>query len=410
MAKVEKNNFIAGFAAVLLVMAATWRPPVPEPRVGFDLIFQFSVFCLLAVVLWIGTTQGRRPPSLRATAGCKWWALFLMLAFVSRIVAFYTLGKLSIVSYVAFFSVVCGVLWFFLLVMFVDTGKGVTHLMDAICIIALFNVLFLIFQHFTIDPLWKPRGGGEATSYAHSVGLMSDRNNASALLAFCFPAFLRFEPKTICHIKQFTFPIYWWPYLGIFVLLGLIRTTSCGGAVALFAGLLCYAMFLPWQFHYKIWLLLILVVAIGFFFVFVDKPKLSSTSSSRFRIAKQGIELYKKQPVLGAGLGQWKVTFLRVLKEKKFSGLWWSHAHNEYIQALYELGTGFMIILGGYLISIARRITRQAAISVTALVIIMVNCLINFPFHVATTAIVAITWLAILECELKEKKKCAKAR
>lgn len=378
------KNLIAGFAAILLVVAATWRPPVPEPRIGFDLIFQFSTFCLLAVVLWIGSSRADSP--LRATAGCKYWAMFLMLAFMSRIIAFYTLGRLSIVSYVAFFSVLSGVLWFFLLVMFVDSDRGVKYLMDAMCVIALFNVLFLALQHFTIDPLWKPKGGGQATAFAHSVGLMSDRNNASALLAFCFPAFLRSG----------------WIWLAILPLVGLVRTMSCGGAFALGAGLLCYAMFLPFVWQYKAVVVGGVLVVLLLYSVFVDSPALSM-SSERVVIAKQGLEVCKDKPFLGAGIGQWKVTFLQLLRQKKYAGPWMSHAHNEYLQMFYELGVGFLAILSGYLVSIARRIRRQAAISVTALVVILVNCLVNFPFHVATTAMIAVTWLGILELQLLTK-------
>lgn len=281
--------------------------------------------------------------------------------------------------------------------------------MDAICVIALFNVLFLVFQYFTVDPLWKPIGGGKSHASLHSVGLMSDRNNASALLAFCFPAFLRTESKTIYHIGRFSFPIYWWPYLAIFPIWGLIRTTSCGGAVAVFVGILCYAMFLPRALHYKAVVMGVAVLAILSYFKFVNDPNIS-TSSHRFVTAKQGLELCKEKPLFGAGLGQWKVIFLGIFKQnpKKYAGKWMSHAHNEYIQTLYELGIGFAVILSGYLVSIVRRITRQVAVPVTALVVILVNSLVNFPFHIATTAVVAITWMAILDIELARNKICQK--
>ena len=83
-------------------------------------------------------------------------------------------------------------------------------------------------------------------------------------------------------------------------------------------------------------------------------------------------------------------------------------AHNEFLQMLFELGIGAAVIFAGYAIDVLRKMTRTAVIPLTALVMITVHCTASFPMHIAPTAMIAVTWLAILNITLKQKEnlKC----
>jgi hypothetical protein len=63
-------------------------------------------------------------------------------------------------------------------------------------------------------------------------------------------------------------------------------------------------------------------------------------------------------------------------------------------------------IVVGYLVSTYRSVKRlhrkEMLPAVTGLVIIVVNCSYNFLFHIGTTAIIAVTLLAILQKQIKE--------
>ena len=85
------------------------------------------------------------------------------------------------------------------------------------------------------------------------------------------------------------------------------------------------------------------------------------------------------------------------MKEFTIHSQWYSHAHNEYLQATFERGILFVPICLGYMWSLAKRFDIEKLVPYTAVVIVAVNSLINFPFHIAPTAMVGITWLAILE-------------
>lgn len=101
----------------------------------------------------------------------------------------------------------------------------------------------------------------------------------------------------------------------------------------------------------------------------------------------------------GLGLGHWEV----LLKQGYIHGVIWKTAHNELLQAVFEMGIGFAIIAIGYARNIIKNFRKDAVIPVMAIVIIFVNSLVHYSFHIATTMMIAITWFAVLEIELKEK-------
>jgi len=104
---------------------------------------------------------------------------------------------------------------------------------------------------------------------------------------------------------------------------------------------------------------------------------------------------------MGSGLGHWKIIFSKYMLTT--TTLRWTHAHNEIIQGVFEMGIGFMILFVGYSVNIIRKFRKSAIIPYTALLIIFINSLVNFPFHIGTTAMVTITWMAVLEVTLRHE-------
>lgn len=86
---------------------------------------------------------------------------------------------------------------------------------NVVCIIALLNVLFAVFQYFGL-PL--PKHGAEQGKFftGHLVGLMANPNELSALLAICLPFFFR---RT-------------WTYCIPLIVLGFILARSTNGMLA----------------------------------------------------------------------------------------------------------------------------------------------------------------------------------
>ena len=309
----------------------------------------------------------------------RWWAAFVVLATVSLAVPFYDRS-----SYLAFQGVVYAGLWYLFLVSTVTTNR-VPRILDALCVIALCHVGMQIVQCMGLDPWFVGVGSHEQNTLC--VGLMGNTNITGALLAFCFPAFLRRR---------------WW--IGIpAVLYGLVLARSSGAAVAVAAGCTFYLMTLSTVPVWMRWLGSAGVAAgAAGFCCFVDRPW--SFSDTRF-VAWQNTLYYAKQHwVLGSGIGHWKEVFARFPLTE---GVWWTTAHNEYLQVFFEMGIGAVIIIVGYVFQTGRRVRlallrNTVRIPLTAVVIIIINSLVNFPFHIATTAMVAVTWMAVLEIEIKE--------
>lgn len=373
-------------------MAILWIYPIADikdPRFSAYFRFETVVAVLFAVVLWQIN---------------KWWAAFFLLAFISSIYPFSTK-----VSADAFLAVFFGSLWFYFISNY-TRPEWVRHLLDAICILALCNIGLLISQHFGFDPIFKAKGGGGG---APVVGFLSNRNEVSAFLAFALPAFFRDRWKRLVPI----------------VFLGLTIARSTGGPLAAIAMVYAYFFLKDGIGGLRINWVKIGLVTIWFalFLAYIDMPVefrtittneiidasgeikepistkteivMGSSGSQRVSTWTKGLKLYTQHPVTGSGIGHWKIVFLGLKKPGK---TWWKQAHNEFVQGVFEMGILFVVVMVGYFTGIVRRYHRGAILSITAAGIVVINSCFNFPLHIAQTAVLAITWLAILEIELRE--------
>lgn len=356
--------------AILLVLAnVVLLPIMPTLRLVLRVNFEIAVALTLAAFLW------------RIN---KWASLFLVLTTVSMMFPFYDQH-----SYFAFQAVFYAMIWYAVIVKSVDS---VDPLLNAICIIALCNIAFMFLQLLDMDPWFEPIHGYKGFLF----GLAGNINSASALLAFCFPAFMRRK----------------WVYFTPLLIFGLILTKSMGGTVALVCGLVFYF----WMYGIRFFPLTILLVGLILYGSFVD-TNTSNSLNARLTVVWETLGYYTQHWVFGSGIGHFKIqvgkTFLYPIHN-----LYWMTAHNEFVQGLFEMGIAFPFIVGGYFVSVYRRFmdgfpvgvammslrSRTAILPVTALIIISANSMVHFPFHIASTAMIAVTWMAILEIQLNGRR------
>ena len=380
MLPIQQHNNWTMFAAFVLVAVSVIRVPVADGyfRPLFQLIAETGVFLLFAAFIFIFVN--------------RWWGLFLALVIFSTI--YPNFGKWS---YMARGVIVAGCIWYTLLAL---TVKDPTRLLDALCIIAIANILFANLQNCGFDPYKIATFGAMSSTTGHPTGLMANKNILSALLAFSLPAFFRKG----------------WAWFVPFVFFGLTIASSSGGAVAATVMVVVY-FFLkdgrdaliknPFK-----------VVALAAWFCFfsfgVDPPVtieierdgeravITHGQEARTETWTKGLQLYKQRPFFGFGIGHWKLIFKNMAKPGTSVMV---QAHNEFVQGLFEMGVLFPVIILGYFVSTIRRYKKEAILPVTALGIIALNSIVNFPFHVATTAIIAVTCMAILELQLRPQLK-----
>lgn len=347
-------------ASLLLATAFVVASVVRFPADDFRLEMLFLFKAALAVGLAVSIARSN-----------PWLGLFVALAAVSHFYPAYDRA-----SHQAFEMVLYGAAWF-VVVRDVFGRRHLSTLLDAICIVAAINALYTVLQVFNIDPLFRPVHGGTDDVEA---GLMGNVNFSSALFAMSFPAFLRRGR-------------YWGL---VFILFGLLATRTSLGPVSVAVG---------WVFWMalrgKIFVSLCLSVgAVLLYAGLVDMP-----GFERLGVWQQGLSAWSERPIMGYGLGHWPLIFSKPM----VTGTVWVQAHNEFLQALFEMGSGFLLIAAGYYFRFAKKLKARAkpqgsmTIAATGIVVVTVNALGNFPFHIATTAMLAVTWLAICEIVMSDK-------
>jgi O-antigen ligase len=205
---------------------------------------------------------------------------------------------------------------------------------------------------------------------------MANPNEVSAVLAFCFPAFVRKK----------------WAYFIPLIVVGLILSKSFGGMLSVMVGLAVYASFFIDKFF-----VLIFFVSIVAAFSLIESPGIKE----RFDTWMIGLKLFKQHFLFGSGIGHWKYVFSEIDifgNNKRMLT-----AHNEFIQATFEMGIGFVFIIIGYLVDVYKKLKNLNLIYTMAIVIITINSAVNFSFHIAVTAYLALTWLSLINKEVQNE-------
>lgn len=145
---------------------------------------------------------------------------------------------------------------------------------------------------------------------------------------------------------------------------------------------------------------ILIALCVGGALLVVDPP-----SMARLTVWENMLYYIKQHPWTGSSIGNFRHTFrfLIPVNEEHKQFIVYHQGHNEYLQVLYEMGIVGLIPAIMYLITTfwAGIKKPQALIPLTAMVIIAVNSVYNFPFHVATTALVAVTWMAIFNVKMR---------
>ena len=382
----QHNNIFPMFAVAILLAVSIVRIPVADGymRSLFQMITEAGVFFLFAVFIYCFVN--------------KWVGLFLALTVFSTI--YPSFGKWS---HMARGAVVVGCLWYTLIVL---TVKDTRYLLNAICIIALANIFFAILQYCNMDPYSVVTFGLMKSASSQITGLMANKNMLSALIAFSLPAFFR---------KR-------WVWFVPLIFYGLTIASSTGGALSAVTMTFIYFFLKDGKGAVKKNAVAMIALSVWacFFFFEIDSPFVVETVKSEYALsenpnitiggsAKQrqdawvkGLKLYyQNRPFFGYGIGHWKLVFKKISPP---GGSVMVQAHNEFVQGLFEMGVLFPVLVFGYFVGIIRRYRKEAILSATTIGIIALNSLVNFPFHVATTAILAVTWMAIFEVQNKKAR------
>ena len=339
-----RNNNIATVIGIVLFAVAVFRLPVGLGHGREFLLGMFKVGVLVGFVVLLCSIN-------------KWVGAFLVLAVISR-----TFPTLTVESQAALSNILFGLGWYFVVFHFADTE----FVMDVICVIGFAHFLATIVQSYNITSVFV----------GPTCGLVFNPNEASALFALCFPAFLREGRKKFLPV----------------IILSLGMITSFNGVLAVAVGGCLYVAVTISQ-----WVILPIAIGAGLF-LFLDKPQVGV----RYYAWKNALISWSNDSWgIGCGVGHWKTIAILMAENGEYlaeKGTVWGRLHNTFIQNLVEMGVGSGVITLGYLTNLFRRATRKALVPVIALVVVLVCCSTNSMFRMnAFNGMMAITWLAILE-------------
>ena len=253
--------------------------------------------------------------------------------------------------------------------------------MDAICIAAIALLCWMLAQR-----------AGWATAWfgVRSVGPFNP-DAGGVFLALCLPACLRGK----------------WMLLAPFIVCGLVVSGTTTGAMAALAGMAVY-LYLTVADKRKIiaWGAALAVLA-GVWFWKVDS--LDNMVKCNRWIAWKHAAWSMRSEMLGRGMGSWEVVFPLLASGDTRLGTVnnengkiemnnvFCQAHNEYVQAAFELGVQTFALIGAFLIFVAvcilrKSVSAEVAAGMTALAI---SCFGWHVFHIPPVALLGCAWLGM---------------
>lgn len=310
----------------------------------------------------------------------SWWMrVFMWLALLQLI------WHPAAVSYKQFFMVAI-----FLGAAQVFSEIDPERILALIRIAALGLMGLMAFQLMGLIPVY--------TAYGKASGFFNP-DAAGVFLALCMPAFFSGRVGW----RGFYLP---WPCF-LPILFGWIWITECTTAmITAFAviavGLFLWGTDLRGQARMKG--LLILTALIGANVVLWSRDIAGDIAGDpRWIVWQHTARTYESAP-FGRGLGSFSQTFAFFTSSdaRVGAGVSWQHAHNEYLQAGFEMGVHTLVFVGAFLVwtvaSAWRRRRRLGTHGMAALAGIAGLCMSSlgwFTLHIAPLALVSMAWIGV---------------
>jgi O-antigen ligase len=257
-----------------------------------------------------------------------------------------------------------------------DHERWRRRLAATVVVTACVMTLAALVQAASSDPtriygLWKPQWDWGV------FGPYVSRNHFAGYLAMAIPVAVGFTAESALHVRRsWAHRRFGWVALGepagiasirraaaaVVLMVGLLASHSRGGLLAFGAATLALAALL------RRWRALLLpmvaaMVVIGLFWVDVGATRKAFETrglrQSRLDLWADALRMFPRFPALGAGFNAFGTSYTQYQTIERYE--WYGEAHNEYLQALLDLGIAGAALVAALLLRLLRAGVRAAA-------------------------------------------------
>ena len=257
-----------------------------------------------------------------------------------------------------------------------DDERWRRRLAGTVVLTACVMTLAALVQAASAEPtriygLWKPRWDWGV------FGPYVSRNHFAGYLAMAIPVAVGFAAESALYVRRsWAHRRFGWVALGdpagiaairrgaaaMVLMVGLLASHSRGGLLAFGAAALALVALL------RRWRALLLplvaaVVVIGLFWVDVGATRTAfetrGLQQSRLALWGDAVRMFPRFPVLGAGFNAFGTSYTQYQTIARYE--WYGEAHNEYLQALLDLGMVGALLVAALLLRLLRAGMRAAA-------------------------------------------------
>ena len=257
-----------------------------------------------------------------------------------------------------------------------DDQRWRRRLAGTVVLTACLMTLAALVQAASAEPtriygLWKPQWDWGV------FGPYVSRNHFAGYLAMAMPVAVGFAAESALHVRRsWGHRRFGWVALGepagiatirrsaaaMVLMVGLLASHSRGGLLAFGASSLALVALLR-RWRVILLPLVAVVAAIGLFWVDVGATRTAFETrglrQSRLELWDDAARMFPRFPLLGAGFNAFGTSYTQYQTIARYE--WYGEAHNEYLQALLDLGIVGALLVGALLLRLLRAGVRAAA-------------------------------------------------
>ena len=279
------------------------------------------------------------------------------------------------------------------------------RVLKTLIVFGFFLSIFAIIQHATWNGkiYWFKKPLHENAS---PYGPFVNKNHFAGFIGMIIPFSIGIALRARRLEKKIMFAFF-----GVTMTISLFFSLSRGGIISFFAGVLVFSLmvFMKGVSRKKLIPIVLFSLVLAIYLLFlgvspiIERFSQSEVSGVQRLTAWQGaLSAFRDYSLLGSGLGTFRYIFKIYQPEGLY--LYWTHAHNDYLELLLEFGIVGTVLVVIFLFTVLRKILKTdwegrelyiGAALLSSLTTMAVHSIVDFNLHIPSNAILFFLVLGI---------------